>query len=300
MSFAIFHCMPSHVPNLQPQGDRNKARPMPSMVVTSITPRGIEGTSFLGGPAAVVPPCTLIQKLLIGGKVAEGSGKKQRTAILFFHCIPRLPGQSRLIWFFMNNIIPPWVPMPPSARGVGQEAADGNSLLPLHSPPAGAEPPHLTLSHYMIAADGLVSASPTSAPRVVRAPDKDESARHRPPFAAPHGAAAGGRGRGGAGGKELLHSHVVLLACLDLRSSLLSHLSLCLTTPCLCLQERRLEEEGGAVQGVKSYYTPTSADSFVSAYRSWLLRFAGGKARFPAYVNPELPPAKSRREILDR
>ncbi|CAI5495240.1 unnamed protein product [Closterium sp. Naga37s-1] len=192
---------PAHVPfaHHKYQADRNKAGPLPSMAVTSITARGIEGTSFVGsGLAAVVPPCTLIQKLLIGGKVAEGSGKKQRTAILFFHCIPRLPGQSRLIWFFMNNIIPPWVPMPPE-----------------------------------------------------------------------------------------WFVHLTRMKVLDT-----DH-------PLLHLTERRLEEEGGAEQGVKNYYTPTSADSFVSAYRSWLLRFAGGKARFPAYVNPQLPPAKSRREILD-
>ncbi|CAI5998738.1 unnamed protein product [Closterium sp. NIES-64] len=192
---------PAHVPfaHHKYQGDRNKARPLPSMVVTSITPRGIEGTSFSDGPAAMVPPCTLIQELYIGGKVPEGSGKKQKTVILFFHCIPRLPGQSRLIWFFLNNVLPPWVPMPPE-----------------------------------------------------------------------------------------WFVHLTRMKVLDT-----DH-------PLLHLTERRLEEEGGAVQGIKSYYTPTSADSFVSAYRSWLTRFAGSKARFPAYVDPKLPPAKSRREILDR
>ncbi|CAI7922974.1 unnamed protein product [Closterium sp. NIES-54] len=95
---------PAHVPfaHHKYQGDRNKASPLPSMVVTSITARGIEGNSFVFGPATVVPPCTLIQKLYIGGKVPEGSGQKQRTVILFFHCIPHLPGQSRLIWFFSS------------------------------------------------------------------------------------------------------------------------------------------------------------------------------------------------------
>ncbi|CAI5500677.1 unnamed protein product [Closterium sp. Naga37s-1] len=173
------------------------------------------------------------------------------------------------------------------------------------------------------------------------------------------GVAAGGRGRGGAGGTELLHSHIVRLAVSACASftpttpitsvpnprhlyrfqerrleeeggvvqgvrsyytptssdSLVlacyhpSHLSLyppfpppqrLPLVPLPSLQERRLEEEGGAVEGIKSYYTPTSSDSFISAFRSWLRRFAGGKARFPAYVDPKLPPAKSRREILDR
>ncbi|CAI5466921.1 unnamed protein product [Closterium sp. Yama58-4] len=73
---------PAHVPfaHHKYQGDRNKARPLPSMVVTSITPRGIEGTSFSDGPAAVVPPCTLIQKLFIGGKVLPPA--KSRREIL--------------------------------------------------------------------------------------------------------------------------------------------------------------------------------------------------------------------------
>ncbi|CAI7856999.1 unnamed protein product [Closterium sp. NIES-53] len=192
---------PAHVPfaHHKYQGDRNKASPLPSMVVTSITARGIEGNSFVFGPATVVPPCTLIQKLYIGGKVPEGSGQKQRTVILFFHCIPRMPGQSRLIWFFLKNIIPAWMPMPP---------------------------------------------------------------------------------------EWFVH-------LLRMKVSDTDHVLLHLT-------ERRLEEEGGAVQGIKSYYTPTSSDSFISAFRSWLRRFAGGKARFPAYVDPKLPPAKSRREILDR
>ncbi|CAI5501286.1 unnamed protein product [Closterium sp. Naga37s-1] len=192
---------PAHVPfaHHKYQGDRNKASPLPSMVVTSITARGIEGKSFVFGPATVVPPCTLIQKLYIGGKVPEGSGQKQRTVILFFHCIPRMPGQSRLIWFFLKNIIPAWMPMPP---------------------------------------------------------------------------------------EWFVH-------LLRMKVSDTDHVLLHLT-------ERRLEEEGGAVQGIKSYYTPTSSDSFISAFRSWLRRFAGCKARFPAYVDPKLPPAKSRREILDR
>ncbi|CAI6010190.1 unnamed protein product [Closterium sp. NIES-65] len=147
----------------------------------------------------------------------EGSGKKQRTAIIFFHCIPRLPGQSRLIWFFMNNIIPPWVPMPPEWMKV-----------------LDTDHPLLHLTERRLEEEG------------------------------------------GAEGVKSYH------------------------TPASADSfERWLEEEGGAVQGIKSYYTPTSADSFVSAYRSWLVRFAGGKARFPAYVNPELPAAKSRREILD-
>ncbi|CAI5998704.1 unnamed protein product [Closterium sp. NIES-64] len=226
---------PAHVPfaHHKYQGDRNKARPMPSMVVTSITPRGIEGTSFLGGPAAV----------------EEGSGKKQRTAILFFHCIPRLPGQSRLIWLFMNNIIPPW------EEGSGKKQR--TAIIFFHCIPR--LPGQSRLIWFFM--NNIIP------PWVPMPP---EWFVHLTRMKVPHGAAAGGGGRGG-GGKELPHS---------------------------C--ERWLEEEGGAVQGIKSYYTPTSADSFVSAYRSWLVRFAGGKARFPAYVNPELPAAKSRREILDR
>ncbi|CAI5984950.1 unnamed protein product [Closterium sp. NIES-65] len=157
----------------------------------------------------------------------EGSGKKQRTAIIFFHCIPRLPGQSRLIWFFMNNIIPPWVPMPP---------------------------------------EWFVHLTRMKVPHVL---DTDHPLLHLTERRLEE--------EGGAEGVKSYH------------------------TPASADSfERWLEEEGGAVQGIKSYYTPTSADSFVSAYRSWLVRFAGGKARFPAYVNPELPAAKSRREILDR
>ncbi|CAI5990772.1 unnamed protein product [Closterium sp. NIES-65] len=306
---------PAHVPfaHHKYQADRNKAGPLPSMAVTSITARGIEGTSFVGsGLAAVVPPCTLIQKLLIGGKVKlligenvpEGSGKKQRTAILFFHCIPpRLPGQSRLIWFFINNIITPW----PEGSGKKQRTA----ILFFHCIPRLPGQSRLIWFFMNNIIPPWVPMPPEWFVHLTRMKvlDTDHPLLHLTEWAA-------GGGRGGAGGKELLHSHVSRLVRLGLplRTPLCTlpffphQTPLSLPSPLQQEQrleeeggaERRLEEEGGAEQGVKSYYTPTSADSFVSAYRSWLLRFAGGKARFPAYVNPELPPAKSRREILDR
>ncbi|CAI6004988.1 unnamed protein product [Closterium sp. NIES-64] len=225
---------PAHVPfaHHKYQGDRNKARPCRPWC-----------SSVLRFPFFVTLPPFHVSA------IEEGSGKKQRTAILFFHCIPRLPGQSRLIWLFMNNIIPPWVPMPP------EWFLPTITWLSPHIPP----PP-------------LIS-SRSSPPIILFSLSK--------PLLSAQSCAGRGERRleeeGGAEGVKSYH------------------------TPASADSfERWLEEEGGAVQGIKSYYTPTSADSFVSAYRSWLVRFAGGKARFPAYVNPELPAAKSRREILDR
>ena len=65
-------------------------------------------------------------------------------------------------------------------------------------------------------------------------------------------------------------------------------------------QEKRLLEEGGSEKTPELYYVPTSADAFVSAYRVWLKRFAGGGVQYPDYVENKLPETPSKEVMLDR
>ncbi|CAI5986634.1 unnamed protein product [Closterium sp. NIES-64] len=50
----------------------------------------------------------------------------------------------------------------------------------------------------------------------------------------------------------------------------------------------------------KAYFTPTRSDAFVTAFRFWMDNYAGGGVAWPSYVNPALPPALPKQQVMDR
>ena len=91
--------------------------------------------------------------------------------------------------------------------------------------------------------------------------------------------------------------------CVSVRACVLACVRACLhacVRVCFLMQEKRLLEEGGSGRAPEVYYVPTAADAFVSAYRVWLKRFAGGGVEYPSYVEKKLPETPSKKVMLDR
>jgi hypothetical protein len=65
-------------------------------------------------------------------------------------------------------------------------------------------------------------------------------------------------------------------------------------------QERKIEETGGMERIQKNYYTPTSSDTFVVAYRRWLKKFAGSVPDYGPKSVDRLPPSLPKTAVLDR